>query len=136
LKARYAGAFASHVLALAAPLVAQETAPAPAPAPAAAPAAPASTAGQWRTFTTQVYRGKRDVVSFVAPDPDPDHRWYGTGAGDLLRTTDGGATWEKFASRHCNFVRAAGFVALDNGFIGNIGTAYDPGEAAPKRRRN
>jgi photosystem II stability/assembly factor-like uncharacterized protein len=79
-----------------------------------------------------VYRGKRDVVSFVAPD----HGWYGTGAGDLLRTTDGGATSDKGASRLGTFVRAVGFVALNNGFIGNIGTDYYPGEAAPNRRRN
>ncbi len=123
MKARYAGAFASLALALAAPLVAQETAPAPAPAPAAAPAAPASTAGEWRTFTTHVYRGKRNSVSFVAPD----HGWSGTGAGDLFCTIDGGATWEKVASRPGTFVRAVGFVALDNGFIGNIGTDYYPG---------
>lgn len=91
----------------------------PAPAPAAAPAAP----GEWRTFTTEAYRGKRDSVSFV----DATHGWYGTGAGDLFATTDAGATWAKIASRPGTFVRAVGFVDRQNGFIGNIGTDYYPG---------
>ncbi len=95
-----------------APLAAQD---APAPAPAAA--------DEWRTFATEAYRGKRDSVSFV----DPDHGWYGTGAGDLFATKDGGATWEKVASRPGTFVRAVGFVDRQNGFIGNIGTDYYPG---------
>lgn len=112
---RNIGDFAALALALAAPLAAQQ-----APAPAAAAA---STAGEWRTFTTEAFRGKRDSVSFV----DPDHGWYGTGAGDLFRTQDGGATWEKVASRPGTFVRAVGFVDRDNGFIGNIGTDYYPG---------
>lgn len=105
---------AALALLLAAPLAAQ----APAPAPAAS-----SAAGEWRTFTTEAYRGKRDSVSFV----DPDHGWYGTGAGDLFATKDGGATWEKVASRPGTFVRAVGFIDRQNGFIGNIGTDYYPG---------
>jgi len=108
-------AAALAALAFTAPLAAQE---APAPAAAAAPAG-----GEWRTFATEGYRGKRDSVSFV----DPDHGWYGTGAGDLFATADGGATWEKVASRPGTFVRAVGFVDRQNGFIGNIGTDYYPG---------
>ena len=88
------------------------------PAAAAAPAA-----GEWQTFTTEAYRGKRDSVSFV----DDSHGWYGTGAGDLFATKDGGATWQKIASRPGTFVRAVGFIDRDNGFIGNIGTDYYPG---------
>jgi photosystem II stability/assembly factor-like uncharacterized protein len=80
-------------------------------------------AGEWRTFPTEAYRGKRDSVSFV----DDTHGWYGTGAGDLFRTTDGGASWQKIASRPGTFVRAVGFVDRQNGFIGNIGTDYYPG---------
>lgn len=89
----------------------------------AAPVAAAPAAGEWRTFATEAYRGKRDSVSFV----DPEHGWYGTGAGDLFATKDGGATWEKVASRPGTFVRAVGFVDRQNGFIGNIGTDYYPG---------
>ncbi|MCX9146533.1 WD40/YVTN/BNR-like repeat-containing protein [Erythrobacter sp. WG] len=102
-------------LTLPAPLAAQGSQP-------AATAAPAAADG-WRTFATEAYRGKRDSVSFV----DPDHGWYGTGAGDLFATTDGGATWTKVASRPGTFVRAVGFVDRLDGFIGNIGTDYYPG---------
>lgn len=106
-------AAAIAALAWAMPLAAEEAAPA-----AAAPAA-----GEWRTFATEAYRGKRDSVSFV----DAEHGWYGTGAGDLFATQDGGATWQKIASRPGTFVRAVGFVDRQNGFIGNIGTDYYPG---------
>jgi len=112
MKAQFAAALAA--LMIAAPAIAE----APAPAPVAA-----STAGEWRTFATEAYRGKRDSVSFV----DADHGWYGTGAGDLFATKDGGARWEKVASRPGTFVRAVGFVDRDNGFIGNVGTDYYPG---------
>jgi photosystem II stability/assembly factor-like uncharacterized protein len=90
---------------------------------AAPTAAEAPVAGEWRTFPTEAYRGKRDSVSFV----DESHGWYGTGAGDLFRTTDGGASWQKIASRPGTFVRAVGFIDRENGFIGNIGTDYYPG---------
>ena len=89
----------------------------------AAPVAAAPAAAEWRTFATEAYRGKRDSVSFV----DAEHGWYGTGAGDLFATTDGGATWQKIASRPGTFIRAVGFVDRQNGFIGNIGTDYYPG---------
>lgn len=112
MNGRIAAALAALVFA--APLAAEEAAPAP---------VAASAAGEWRTFTTEAYRGKRDSVSFV----DADHGWYGTGAGDLFATKDGGATWEKVASRPGTFVRAVGFVDRQNGFIGNIGTDYYPG---------
>lgn len=112
MKTRIAAALAA--LAFAAPLAAEDAAPAP---------AAASPAGEWRTFATEAFRGKRDSVSFV----DDSHGWYGTGAGDLFATTDGGATWEKVASRPGTFVRAVGFVDRQNGFIGNIGTDYYPG---------
>lgn len=79
--------------------------------------------GEWQTLATEPFRGKRDSISFV----DEDHGWYGTGAGDLFRTTDGGATWAKVASKPGTFVRAVAFVDRDNGFIGNVGTDYYPG---------
>jgi photosystem II stability/assembly factor-like uncharacterized protein len=112
MKAQFAAALAA--LMIGAPVIAEE----PAPAPAAA-----STAGEWRTFVTEAYRGKRDSVSFV----DADHGWYGTGAGDLFATKNGGASWEKVASRPGTFVRAVDFIDRQNGFIGNIGNDYYPG---------
>lgn len=111
MKLLTAAAFAA--LACAMPLAAEEAAPV-----AAAPAA-----GEWRTFPTEAYPGKRDSISFV----DETHGWYGTGAGDLFATQDGGTTWQKVASRPGTFVRAVAFVDRQNGFIGNIGTDYYPG---------
>lgn len=86
--------------------------------------APALSAGpSWRTLPTEAYRGKRDDLSFA----DADHAWYGTGAGDLFATSDGGESWTKVASKPGTFIRAVGFIDAKTGFIGNIGTDYYPG---------
>ena len=77
----------------------------------------------WEKLPTEAYPGKRDDISFA----DPLHGWYGTGKGDLFRTTDGGASWAKVASKPGTFIRALGFVDAQTGFIGNIGTDYYPG---------
>ena len=77
----------------------------------------------WETLPTEAYPGKRDDISFA----DARHGWYGTGKGDLFRTTDGGASWSKVASKPGTFIRALGFVDENFGFIGNIGTDYYPG---------
>ena len=81
----------------------------------------------WETLGTEAYKGKRDSISFAGPA----HGWYGTGAGDLFRTQDAGASWQKVASRPGTFVRAVAFLDRDNGFIGNIGTGYYPGVSDP-----
>jgi len=77
----------------------------------------------WAKLPTEAYPGKRDDISFV----DPARGWYGTGKGDLFRTTDGGASWAKVASKPGTFIRALGFVDANTGFIGNVGTDYYPG---------
>lgn len=77
----------------------------------------------WETLTTEPFPGKRDDISFA----DAANGWYGTGKGDLFRTTDGGASWAKVASKPGTFIRALGFVDANTGFIGNIGTDYYPG---------
>ena len=90
---------------------------------AAFPLAGAAATPDWETLTTEPYPGKRDDISFA----DGQHGWYGTGAGDLFRTVNGGVTWTKIASRPGTFIRALGFVDDRTGFIGNIGTDYYPG---------
>lgn len=77
----------------------------------------------WEKLPTEAYPGKRDDISFA----DPLNGWYGTGKGDLFRTTDGGASWSKIASKPGTFISALGFVDANTGFIGNIGTDYYPG---------
>jgi len=77
----------------------------------------------WEKLATEAYPGKRDDISFA----DALHGWYGTGKGDLFRTTDGGESWTKIASKPGTFIRALGFVDANTGFIGNIGTDYYPG---------
>lgn len=100
---------------------------APAPLGGAPGAGVATQAGvptdAWVKLATDPYRGKRDDVSFS----DAAHGWYGTGAGDLFATEDGGATWTKVASRPGTFIRAVGFVDDKVGFIGNVGVGYYPG---------
>ena len=58
--------------------------------------------GAWATSTTDAYRGKRDDIHFA----DARTGFYGTGAGDLFRTDDGGATWAKLWSKQGTFIRA------------------------------
>ena len=77
----------------------------------------------WTTLPTQAFRGKRDDIAFA----DSEHGWYGTGAGELFRTVDGGQSWEQVAKREGTFIRAVAFLDPMNGFIGNIGTDYYPG---------
>lgn len=87
------------------------------------PLAARASAPTWETLPTEAYPGKRDDICF----PDAMNGWYGTGAGDLFKTQDGGASWSKVASRPGTFIRALGFVDARTGFIGNIGTNYYPG---------
>lgn len=80
-------------------------------------------ANDWKTLQTVPYQGKRDDISFSSPT----HGWYGTGKGDLYRTTDGGENWKLIASKPGTFIRALGFLDEKTGFIGNVGTDYYPG---------
>jgi photosystem II stability/assembly factor-like uncharacterized protein len=50
--------------------------------------------------------------------------FYGTGAGDLFRTVDGGESWTKIWSKPGTFIRAIGFIDDQNGFLGNVGDYY------------
>jgi photosystem II stability/assembly factor-like uncharacterized protein len=75
---------------------------------------------RWVTRTTESYSGKRDDIHFATARVG----FYGTGAGDLFRTNDGGASWTKVWSRKGTFIRAVGFVDDNVGFMGNVGDAY------------
>lgn len=89
---------------------------------------PSARAGSaWTTLPTEPYKGKQDDIHFI----DPDHGWYGNGAGKLFRTADGGANWEKVFEKPGTFIRALGFLDADNGFIGNVGVNYYPGVTDP-----
>ena len=86
----------------------------------------------WVKQTTEPYRGKQDDVVFV----DAMTGWYGNGAGNLFKTTDGGQSWTQILDRPGTFVRALGFVDANLGFLGNIGPDYFPGvtDATPLYR--
>lgn len=75
---------AATFLALGAPLASTATGQAGATAGASTP--PAETVG-WTTLPTAPYRGKRDDIVFATVKVG----FYGTGAGDLFKTEDGGA---------------------------------------------
>lgn len=81
----------------------------------AAPAGPA-----WTTLPTDPYRGKRDDIVFA----NARVGFYGTGAGDLFRTQDGGGRWTRIWNKPGTFIRALGFIDEKNGFLGNVGDAY------------
>ncbi|MGH1342451.1 MAG: WD40/YVTN/BNR-like repeat-containing protein [Nannocystales bacterium] len=77
----------------------------------------------WQTLSTEPYKGKRDDIVFVSADVG----FYGTGKGDLFRTTDGGESWSKIWSQPGTFIRSIGFVDAQHGWLGNVGTEYYPG---------
>lgn len=87
-----------------------------APADAAA-AGPAGRAPEWRTLPTDAYPKKRDDIFFA----DSKTGFYGTGAGNLYRTEDGGQSWAKIWSRPGTFIRALAFLDPRHGFLGNLG---------------
>lgn len=76
--------------------------------------------GSWAEAATEPYKGKRDDIHFATARTG----FYGTGAGDLFRSDDGGATWSKVWSKPGTFIRAVGFIDAENGFIGNVGDYY------------
>lgn len=90
---------------------------------AARPAAlrtPAALSADWATATTDAYRGKHDNIHFATAKTG----FYGTGAGDLFRTDDGGTSWVKVWSKKGTFIRALGFIDAQTGFLGNVGDYY------------
>jgi photosystem II stability/assembly factor-like uncharacterized protein len=86
--------------------------------PVAAP--PAALTGEWQVLPSEAYKGKRDDVHFATAQTG----FYGTGAGNLFRSTDAGVSWHKIWSQPGTFIRAVGFIDERNGFIGNVGDYY------------
>jgi len=84
------------------------------------PAMQVAPEGVWTNLATEPYRGKRDDIVFA----DASTGFYGTGAGELFRTQDGGASWTRIWHKPGTFVRALGFLDEKNGFLGNVGDAY------------
>ena len=76
--------------------------------------------GAWANLTTDPYKGKRDDIVFATARTG----YYGTGAGDLFKTVDGGASWTRVWSKPGTFIRALGFIDEKRGFLGNVGDAY------------
>lgn len=73
---------------------------------------------QWRTLATESYPKKRDDIVFT----DALTGFYGTGAGKLFRTQDGGQSWSLIWSKPGTFIRSLGFIDTKHGFLGNLGT--------------
>jgi len=71
----------------------------------------------WETAQTEAYPKKRDDIFFA----DRSTGFYGTGAGRLFRTDDGGRTWNLAWEKRGTFIRAIGFIDRDRGFLGNLG---------------
>jgi photosystem II stability/assembly factor-like uncharacterized protein len=69
---------------------------------------------------TEDYAGKRDDIVFATAKTG----FYGTGAGNLFRTVDGGASWTRIWSKPGTFIRAVGFIDEKRGFLGNVGNVY------------
>lgn len=76
----------------------------------------------WKKLTTEAYPGKQDDICFV----DEQRGWYVNGAGNIYRTTDGGATWRKSFQQPGTFFRCIAFIDSLRGFAGNVGTDYFP----------
>ncbi len=68
--------------------------------------------------------GKQDDIYFV----NPQKGWSVNGpSGQIFRTDDGGATWNKQIDQPGTYFRCIGFVDSLKGFAGNIGPGYFPG---------
>ena len=78
---------------------------------------PQSASPQWHTLSTMPYPKKRDDIVFV----DAHLGFYGTGKGDLYRTQDGGASWDRIWTKPGTFIRSLGFIDSKHGFLGNLG---------------
>jgi len=78
---------------------------------------PQSVSPQWHTLSTTPYPKKRDDIVFV----DTHLGFYGTGKGDLYRTQDGGASWDRIWNKPGTFIRSLGFIDSKHGFLGNLG---------------
>ena len=74
----------------------------------------------WQTVPTDPYKGKRDDIHFASESVG----YYGTGAGELFRSGDGGLSWTRIWHQPGTFVRAIGFLDEQNGFLGNVGDYY------------
>ena len=74
----------------------------------------------WQTVETEAYKGKRDDIHFA----NARTGFYGTGAGDLFRSDDGGKSWAKVWTQKGTFIRAIGFIDANHGFLGNVGDYY------------
>lgn len=81
------------------------------------PAQTAPADSGWTTSQTEAYPRKRDDIFFV----DRTTGFYGTGAGNLFRTDDGGQTWQRIWQQPGTFIRALAFIDRDRGFLGNLG---------------
>jgi photosystem II stability/assembly factor-like uncharacterized protein len=77
----------------------------------------AAVAPSWQTLATESYPKKRDDLVFV----DVRTAFYGTGKGNLYRTTDGGHTWQLIWSHPGTFIRSLAFLNAKHGFLGNLG---------------
>jgi photosystem II stability/assembly factor-like uncharacterized protein len=73
-------------------------------------------------------KGKQDDVYFL----DEERGFSVNGLGQIFRTKDGGASWDKLIDQPGTYFRAITFVTDTHGFAGNIGTDYFPGVKDPR----
>jgi photosystem II stability/assembly factor-like uncharacterized protein len=71
----------------------------------------------WSTLPTDNYPKKRDDIVFL----NATTGFYGTGAGRLFRSQDGGRSWQLAWEHAGTFIRSLGFVDEKVGFLGNLG---------------
>ena len=71
----------------------------------------------WQTLPNAPVTSRHNDVYFA----DPDLGWIVNGAGEIYRTTDGGASWELQFSQGNTHFRSVGFVDSMNGWAGNVG---------------
>lgn len=80
-------------------------------------AGPPAVGPAWHTLVTKAYPKKRDDLVFV----DARTAFYGTGKGNLYRTTDAGRNWRLVWSHPGTFIRSLAFLDSKHGFLGNLG---------------
>ena len=72
----------------------------------------------WETLQDAPFTSRHNDVYFVSPDTG----WVVSGAAEIYRTVDGGASWDLQFSKSATHLRSVGFLDSRRGFAGNVGS--------------
>ncbi|TND08596.1 MAG: Uncharacterized protein FD123_2100 [Bacteroidetes bacterium] len=83
---------------------------------------------QWTTTPSPLSTYRHDDVYFLNPDTGWAVNYSLGNNGYVIKTVNGGASWQKQVDSSGAKFRDIGFIDSLNGFIGTLETGYDPGD--------